>query len=286
MAAHIHHDDELHDHDRGLRFDLGTLLDRRGMLGLLGAAGLTLAGCGGSSGDTATATSSTTSAAASPTTSASASADADSCTVIPEETAGPFPANGSNGPDVMSESGIVRKDITTSFGSASGTAEGVPLTITMTVVDAGNGCTAMQGAAVYVWHCDRGGEYSLYSQEIAGENYLRGVQEADSSGQVSFTSIFPAAYSGRWPHIHFEVYENVDAIASSEPVATSQIALPEAICKQVFATDGYEQSVSNMSSLSLTTDNVFSDGWQTQLGTVTGSIDSGLTVALTVPVNA
>jgi len=31
----------------------------------------------------------------------------------------------------------------------------------------------------------------------------------------SFTSIFPACYSGRWPHIHFEVYPNRAAIADS-----------------------------------------------------------------------
>jgi protocatechuate 3,4-dioxygenase beta subunit len=283
MAARRHHheDGELEDHDRGLAFDLGTLLNRRGMLGLIAGAGvLGLAACGGaesSASGTASASSSGT---------ASAGADADSCSVIPEETAGPFPGDGSNGPDVLSESGIVRRDIRSSFGSASGVAQGVPLTITMTVVDASNGCAAMEGSAVYVWHCNRDGEYSLYGQAVQDQNYLRGVQEADASGQVSFTSIFPAAYSGRWPHIHFEVYQDVDAIAAGQPVATSQIALPEAICRQVYATDGYGQSASNLAQTSLATDNVFSDGWQTQLGTMTGRIDSGLTVALTVPVQA
>ena len=34
------------------------------------------------------------------------------CTVIPEETGGPFPGDGSNGPDVLTENGVVRKDIT------------------------------------------------------------------------------------------------------------------------------------------------------------------------------
>ena len=40
---------------------------------------------------------------------------------------------------------------------------------------------------------------------------LRGVQAADSNGQVTFTSIFPGCYSGRWPHIHFEVYPSLSA---------------------------------------------------------------------------
>ena len=70
-----------------------------------------------------------------------------------------------------------------SFGSASGTAEGVPLTIRMKVYDLnGDDATILDGAAVYAWHCDREGRYSMYDSEIADENYLRGVQEADDDG--------------------------------------------------------------------------------------------------------
>jgi protocatechuate 3,4-dioxygenase beta subunit len=43
----------------------------------------------------------------------------------------------------------------------------------------------MAGAAVYIWHCDRDGNYSLYSQAVTTENYLRGVQAADSNGVVA-----------------------------------------------------------------------------------------------------
>jgi protocatechuate 3,4-dioxygenase beta subunit len=85
---------------------------------------------------------------------------------------------------VLDDSGIVGSDIRSSFGSSTTTAE---------------------GAGVYLWHCDRDGNYSLYSQAAADENYLRGAQEADAGGPVTFQSIFPACYSGRWPHIHFEV---------------------------------------------------------------------------------
>lgn len=38
---------------------------------------------------------------------------------IPDETAGPYPGDGSNGPNVLAESGIVRSDITSSFGSST-----------------------------------------------------------------------------------------------------------------------------------------------------------------------
>ena len=104
------------------------------------------------------------------------------------------------------ESGVVRSDIRSSFGGSSGTAEGVPMTLELVVQDLANGGAPFAGAAVYVWHCDREGRYSLYSDGVTDENYLRGVQVADAAGRVRFTSIFPACYTGRWPHVHFEVY--------------------------------------------------------------------------------
>jgi protocatechuate 3,4-dioxygenase beta subunit len=73
----------------------------------------------------------------------------------------------------------------------------------------------------------------------------------------------PAAYSGRWPHIHFEVYPSLDAATTaSGKLRTSQMALPEAACRQVYATEGYSQSLQNLSQTSLATDMVFSDGYQ------------------------
>jgi protocatechuate 3,4-dioxygenase beta subunit len=178
----------------------------------------------------------------------------------------------------------VRSDIRASFGSASGLAQGVPLTISMQVLDSSSG-SPMAGAAVYVWHCDIDGRYSMYSQGATNENYLRGVQETGSDGTVSFTSIFPAAYSGRWPHIHFEVYPSLaEATKAGTALATSQIALPEETCDLVYATDGYNQSVRNLSQTSLATDMVFRDGWDQELATISGSIDNGLTAFLAVPV--
>jgi protocatechuate 3,4-dioxygenase beta subunit len=111
------------------------------------------------------------------------------------------------------------------------------------------------------------------------------VQEADASGKVTFTSIYPACYSGRWPHIHFEVYSSLSVATSvANKSATSQIALPKATNDLVYATSGYEASVSNMSRVTLATDNVFSDGSSLELATVTGSVEGGFTAALTVAV--
>jgi protocatechuate 3,4-dioxygenase beta subunit len=188
---------------------------------------------------------------------------------------------------VLKESGVVRGDITRSFGdSAGGTAEGVPLTFTLTVVDAGSGCGApRKGAAVYVWHCDREGGYSLYTEGVADENYLRGVQETDDAGQVTFTSVFPGCYTGRWPHIHFEVYGSLrDATGATAITNTSQLALPKDVCDTVYATEGYERSVDNLGRLSLETDMVFRDGHDQQLATVRGSVREGYRATLTVAV--
>jgi protocatechuate 3,4-dioxygenase beta subunit len=281
--------EQLEETDRGLVYDLSTLIDRRQVLKL---AGLTTISAGlmsiVASAPSASGASSPTSTAASTSSgsSASAAAAAADCAVIPEETAGPYPGDGSNGPNVLAQSGVVRADIRSSFGTSTTTAKGVPLTIKLTIQDAANDCAPMTGAAVYLWHCDQGGNYSLYSQAAASENYLRGVQATDGSGVVTFQSIFPACYSGRWPHIHFEVYTDLEAATDeANKIATSQIALPKDACDLVYATDGYSQSISNLGQVSLTSDNVFGDdGGVHELGTVAGDVASGMSVALTVPV--
>jgi protocatechuate 3,4-dioxygenase beta subunit len=268
--------EELHDHDLGLSHDLPTLLSRRRALTLLGGAGLAaLAGCGLSGGDDGAGGSSTGSAAGAGSTG----------TGIPGETAGPYPGDGSNGVDVLSESGIVRSDITRSFGTGSAVAQGVPLTVRLKLLDTGNGPSGLRGAAVYLWHCDRDGRYSLYSEGVTQENYLRGVQEAAGDGSLQFTTIYPGAYAGRWPHIHFEVYPSLDAATTaSGKLRTSQLALPEDACKLVYATEGYDQSLQNLAQTSLASDMVFSDGYSLQLAKVTGTVADGMTATLNVPV--
>jgi protocatechuate 3,4-dioxygenase beta subunit len=272
------------EEDRGLVYDIRTLIDRRRVLGIFGgiATASLLAAC--SSGGDATPSSSAAATTPSPSGSATAGAGA-SISEIPDETGGPFPGDGSNGVNVLDDSGIVRSDIRSSFGSSTTTAQGVPLTIRLGVRDASTGA-ALAGAAVYLWHCNRSGEYSLYGRGVQNENYLRGVQQVDDTGAVTFTSIFPACYSGRWPHIHFEVYRDVaTAVASGPIVKTSQLALPKEVCDTVYATSGYEQSVTNLPRTSLTRDMVFgNDGGIHQIATTTGSVAAGYTAALTIGV--
>ncbi|MFG2460714.1 intradiol ring-cleavage dioxygenase [Streptomyces sp. NPDC048523] len=279
-----HDDEEVHEHDRGLSYDLPVLARRR-MIRLLAGAGAgaglaALVGC--TAGNTPSSAAGDTSSSAPDT-----SSFAGDCATVPEETAGPYPGDGSNGVNVLKESGVVRSDITGSFGdSAGGTAEGVPLTFTLTVVDAASGCgTPKKGAAVYVWHCDREGGYSLYTEGVTDENYLRGVQETDEKGRVTFTSVFPGCYTGRWPHIHFEVYGSLrDATSATAITSTSQLALPEDVCDTVYATEGYESSVDNLDRLSLESDSVFRDGHDQQLAAVKGSVEEGYTATLTIAV--
>jgi protocatechuate 3,4-dioxygenase beta subunit len=281
-------DHEMDDHDRGLRFDMSRLFGRRRLLAMAatGAGAVVLAACGNDD-DAASGTSApaTTSDPAATTASTTAGTTAASCDPIPEETAGPYPGDGSNGPNILTESGVVRSDITTSIGSASGVADGVPLTVELTVTDTAAGCTPLAGAAVYLWHCDREGRYSMYSEGAEDENYLRGVQETDADGTVAFTSIFPACYSGRWPHIHFEVYASLDdATSAGDPIATSQLAFPADTCDAVYATIGYEQSVSNLSRVSLQSDMVFADGVDQQVATMSGDVSTGYRATLAVPI--
>lgn len=300
-----HDDDHEHNeiHDQGLQFDLQTLLHRRRALKLLsgaavGGAAIALVGCGDDD-DAAVTPAATGTTAASATAAGersatvvvspiatTASTPVSACTApLPEETAGPFPGNGSNGPNVLNQSGIVRSDIRQSFGTSTNTAGGIPLVIELTVVDTTRNCAPMAGAAVYLWHCDREGRYSLYSAGATNENYCRGVQAADANGKLKFTTIFPAAYSGRWPHVHFEVYADLAAATASAPdLGTSQLALPKAACDAVYATAGYEQSVINLSKITLATDGVFKDGSALQLATTTGDVAAGYVAALTVGV--
>jgi len=321
-AAHLddHRDDHLDDHQHGptLASDLHTLAvqqaGRRGLLRWLSAASLgaglplALAACGGGADDAGTASAGSGSSGStggssgstggstgsSGSSGSSGSTTVSSCSTIPTETAGPYPADGSLASsqrlNALALSGIVRRDIRTSVGTASGTAPGVPLTVTLQLVNSSGSCANLAGYAVYLWHCTRDGSYSMYSSSVAGENFLRGVQVSDANGQVTFTTIFPGCYSGRWPHIHFEVYASqaaaTDSAVVGDHIQVSQLALPAATCSQVYnSSTGYSASISNFAAISLASDNVFSnDQAALQMATVSGDNSSGYTATLVVGV--
>lgn len=168
----------------------------------------------------------------------------------------------------------------------------MPLTVALTLVNAGNACLPLAGRAVYLWHCTRDGGYSMYSAGLTGEDYLRGLQVSDGNGEVRFTTVFPGCYSGRWPHIHFEVYDNLDAATDASLVGdharVSQLALPGIACDQIYgAAAGYASSVAHYEAISLARDNVFGDDSAAhQLATLTGSVNAGFVARLRVGLGA
>jgi protocatechuate 3,4-dioxygenase beta subunit len=212
---------------------------------------------------------------------------------LPTETQGPYPGDGSNTVsgsvvNVLTTSGVVRSDIRSSIGSYSGTAAGVPLTLTITLVNSNLGCASLSGYAIYIWHCNRDGNYSLYT--VTDQNYLRGVQVTDSNGQVTFTTIVPACYSGRMPHIHVEVYASLSTATSySNKLYTTQFAIDRAFCQTFYAAaTGYSASVANLSAITFSSDNVFGDDTAAQLAastiTPTGSISAGYAASIQLAV--
>jgi len=279
-----------HDPQRALDFEalLRMPVDRRQALRRLMAGSVApLAGCGGgaevSFGSVASSTSSSTS---------SSTTTVSSCAIIPEETAGPYPGDGSNYnssgiANALSQSGIVRSDIRASFGNASAVATGIPLTLTLKLVSTASSCANLAGYAIYLWHCDRNGLYSLYSTGLTTENYLRGVQATDSNGSVTFLTVFPGCYAGRMPHIHFEIYPSLaTATGYGNKIKTSQLSFPLATLAEVYATADYATSAANLSGMSFATDNVFSDGTSLQIASVSGTTATGYTAALTVGIAA
>jgi protocatechuate 3,4-dioxygenase beta subunit len=254
---------------------------RRQMLGWLasgGAAAFAAACGGGGSGG-----------------SKSSSASTVSCIADPAETNGPYPSDGSNSAngsvsDILTSSGIVRSDTRSSFGSSTTTAPGLPLSLTISLVNSNLSCEPLKGYAIYIWQCDSGGNYSIYSSGLSDENYLRGVQVTDSNGQVTFETVFPGCYSGRYPHIHFEIYPGLSAATSyKNSVLIAQMAMPSAICTAVYnSVSGYSQSVAHFSQVSTSTDNVFDSGTAAQLAqqtlSLTGDTTNGYTGSILIGV--
>jgi protocatechuate 3,4-dioxygenase beta subunit len=176
----------------------------------------------------------------------------------------------------LARSGIVRDDIRRSFGTASGVARGVPLTVRLRLVSANSG-QPIAGYAVYLWQADRDGAYSLYAPGLTGENYLRGVQATDARGWVQFRSIFPGAEAERRPHLHFEVFPSLDAATGATGrLHGSRLTLPTDACAAVYARPDYATSRASLTAAI--------DGEDLAMAGVTGGVDRGFTAVRTVAI--
>ena len=237
----------------------GKSLSRREALGLLGVASAALSSaCGGDTptSPTSTTTTSTTTSATTATTPVTSTA---ACVVSPNETIGPYP----------SLSDFIRSDIRE-------TKQGLPLTLTIAVVNTNSSCAAVSGAVVDIWQCDAGGNYSQYGSE-RNLTYLRGLQTTDANGKVTFVTIYPGWYQGRATHIHVEVTIN------GRSAKVTQIAFPEDLSAAVYRTGIYASGGQNPTTNAR--DNVFSDGVANELITITdGDTANGYTATFQVGV--
>jgi protocatechuate 3,4-dioxygenase beta subunit len=248
-------------------------ISRRSALKLLGGAGLFIvAACVSDSVATATTVAGTnpgTAAGGAATTTAAFGA-AGSCVLIPEETEGPYAL------DLSGEEPMFRSEITEGH-------PGVPLSLTMTLVDTNADCAPVSGARVDLWHCDAVGVYSGFSQpgtDTVGETFCRGIQLTEGNGQVTFQTVYPGWYQGRITHVHFQVF------LGSGLAATSQISFPEEVTDAVYAVEPYAAKGPNTSVASFSQDMVFADGTQYQMASLSGDTGSGYTASLLVGVAA
>jgi protocatechuate 3,4-dioxygenase beta subunit len=197
-----------------------------------------------------------------------------SCTVTNSETDGPYPLYSSRG------SAIQRVDITDG-------KTGIPLNITIIIKNTNNSCDVLSNARVDIWHCDKDGYYSGYSNSgyLGTQNnsalvFCRGLQYTDTNGQVKFTSVYPGWYTGRITHIHVQIYVN------NVLKLTTQIAFPQDITTTVYNTSLYSGHGQNSSVSSFSADNVFSDGTANELAAVTANSSGGYDLAHTIYVAA
>lgn len=194
------------------------------------------------------------------------------CVIIPQETAGPFPMDLSNDSSKFRQA--IQED-----------RVGVPVKVILSVVNVNDNCKPIANARVDLWHNDKNGDYSGFSQfNTAGETWCRGIQLTDAQGQVTFTTIYPGWYPGRTTHMHFEVF------IGSSLKATSQLAFPDALNQEVYAnnasiyTKGQNTSVANNMA-----DSIFANpagALERQLVSVVADGDGGYVAGLVVPIAA
>jgi protocatechuate 3,4-dioxygenase beta subunit len=143
------------------------------------------------------------------------------CVLTPAQTEGPY----------FVETDLMRSDIR---DGKPGTA----LTLDLRVLRA-DGCSALPGAFVEIWHADAAGRYSGFGEtEETGANagdqrFLRGFQATDADGRARFQTIFPGWYPGRAPHVHVMVR------AGEGSLLTTQLYFPDEVSDAVYATAPY-----------------------------------------------
>lgn len=193
------------------------------------------------------------------------------CVLAPAMTEGPYFV------DELLERSDIKSD-----SDGTNTQGGVPLELTLTVLNSDADCAVGEGVVVDLWHCNAGGEYSDIANgagqsDTSGHDYLRGYQVTDSNGQVTFKTIYPGWYEGRTVHIHFKV-RAFDGTSTTYEF-TSQLFFDQTINNTVNQQTGlgYEGVKSTTNSA----DGIYSNHTEA-LVPLTGSVGAGYTGALTL----
>ena len=173
------------------------------------------------------------------------------CTLIPSETAGPFPL------DLTENQTFFRQDVRE---DRTGTRHDLKLKII-----GEDNCLPMPNVRVNIWHCDKDGNYSGYGTQT-GLTYLRGYQWTDANGECEFITVFPGWYPGRICHIHFQVW------VSSVYAAISQLTYPIAEKQAIYAANAGEYT-KGADPLSFNQDGIFADGYAYQLASLADEPD-------------
>lgn len=196
-----------------------------------------------------------------------------SCKETPVETEGPFPTHDP--------AAFLRSDL------RKGDGLGSTLVSAITVVDVNNSCKPVENVYIDIWHCDVDGNYSEYggsqmqSSDYTDKHWLRGRQLTDSNGQVKFTSIFPGWYQGRATHIHAHIFDT-----DGNSLLVTQMAFQDNLAMDVNINGsdyGYTKGINGYTYNNA--DNVFRDGASQEMSVVTGSLDKGFELAITLHVN-
>ena len=192
-----------------------TRLSRDRLLRLAGAAGVAIAGAGAVRDPFAVFGTQRAEAAAL------------ACVLTPDKTEGPY----------FVDERLNRADIRVDPSNGS-VQPGVPLRLTITVLDMDNACAPVAGAAVDIWHANAEGRYSDVSANgTVGRKYLRGYQVTDANGAVQFTTVYPGWYSGRAIHIHFKIRKFDGSSTTYE--FKSQIFFDDSVNQSVLAQGPY-----------------------------------------------
>ena len=183
------------------------------------------------------------------------------CQVGDSETDGPYPLYNKR------DASITHVDITEG-------KTGLPLSMEITVQNAKAGCAVVPNARVDVWHCDKDGYYSGYTnsgylgnQNNTSKTFCRGIAVADSKGVARFQTIYPGWYQGRVTHIHAQIY--VEGVLK----LTTQIAFPEELNTAVYQTELYKAHGQNPTKN--TTDSIIRDSLSNELATVVANKTTG-----------